>query len=119
MAFRGRKESYDNTLAMFCLAVCVQLCLTLCSPVDCTLPGPLSMESFQERMMAWIAISSSRESFRPRIKPMSLVSPALAGIFFTTEPPGKPTLAVPPKEVWRQRRSGFNPWVGKIPWRRA
>jgi len=28
--------------------------------------------------------------FPPRIKPVSLVSPALAGRFFTTEPPGKP-----------------------------
>ena len=26
----------------------------------------------------------------PRIKPASLVSPALAGVFFTTVPPGKP-----------------------------
>ena len=28
----------------------------------------------------------------PGIKPMSLVSPALAGRFFTTEPPGKPNI---------------------------
>ena len=28
----------------------------------------------------------------PGIKPMSLVSPALAGEFFTTDPPGKPFL---------------------------
>ena len=28
----------------------------------------------------------------PEIKPMSLMSPALAGRFFTTEPPGKPHL---------------------------
>ena len=27
----------------------------------------------------------------PEIKPMSLTSPALAGGFFITEPPGKPT----------------------------
>ena len=29
---------------------------------------------------------------RPRIEPVSLVSPELAGRFFTTEPPGKPHL---------------------------
>ena len=40
-------------------------------------------------MLEWVAVSYSRESFDPGIKPASLVSPALAGRFFTTEPPGK------------------------------
>ena len=30
----------------------------------------------------------------PGIKPMSLVSPALAGRFFTTEPPGSPPINI-------------------------
>ena len=34
----------------------------------------------------------------PETEPMSLTSPALAGRFFTTEPPGKP----PKKEVRRE-----------------
>ena len=40
-------------------------------------------------MLEWVAVSYSRESFNPGIKPASLVSPVLAGRFFTTEPPGK------------------------------
>ena len=38
--------------------------------------------------LEWVAISFSRGSSRPRDGP---VSPALAGGFFTTEPPRKPT----------------------------
>ena len=41
---------------------------------------------FQARMLEWVAIPFSRGSSRSR-EPMS---PALAGGFFTTEPPGKP-----------------------------
>ena len=41
-------------------------------------------------MLEWVAVSYSRESFDPGIKPASLVSPALAGRFFTTVPSGKP-----------------------------
>ena len=37
--------------------------------------------------LEWVAISFSRGSAQPRDGP---VSPALAGGFFTTEPPGKP-----------------------------
>ena len=35
-----------------CVCVCVcftQSCLTLCSPVDCSLPGPLSMEFSRQK----------------------------------------------------------------------
>ena len=39
---------------------------------------------FQARLLEWIAISSYRGSSQPRIKPVSLMSPALAGRFFIT-----------------------------------
>ena len=85
------------------------------------------MEFFQARILEWVAISSSRESSRPRIKPMSLVCPALAGIFFITEPPGKPTLAIPPggtsgKESTYsgdRREVGLIPGWGRFPGGRA
>ena len=44
----------------------------------------------QTRILEWGDIPFSRGSSWPRIKPMSPASPALAGGFFTTEPPGKP-----------------------------
>ena len=53
-----------------------------CSLSDSSLCG-----IFQARILEWFAISYSRDLSNPGIKPMS---PALAGGFFTTEPPGKP-----------------------------
>ena len=45
------------------------------------------------RILEWVAISSSRDLSNSGIKPMSPKSPALAGRFFTNEPPGKPILS--------------------------
>ena len=44
----------------------LQLCLTLCNPKDCSLPGSSIHGIFQARVLEWGAISFSRESFRPR-----------------------------------------------------
>ena len=43
-----------------------QSCLTLCNPMDCSLPGASVHEIFQARVLKWVAISSSRESSLPR-----------------------------------------------------
>ena len=43
-----------------------QSCLTLCHPMDCSLPGSSVHESFQARVLERVAISSSRESSQPR-----------------------------------------------------
>ena len=43
-----------------------QSCLTLCNPMDCSLPGSSVHETFQARVLQWVAISLSRESFWPR-----------------------------------------------------
>ena len=40
--------------------------LTLCNPVDCTLPGSSVHGIFQARILEWVAISFSRGSFRLR-----------------------------------------------------
>ena len=53
------------------------------------MPGSSVRGTFQARRLGWIAISSGDLS-DPRIEPESLASPALAGRFFTTEPPEKP-----------------------------
>ena len=45
------------------------------------------LEISQARILEWVAVSSSQGSSWPGIEPMF---PALAGRFFTTEPPGKP-----------------------------
>ena len=48
------------------LYVCVQLCLTLCDSMNCSLPGPSIHGIFQERILEWVAIFYSRGSSRPR-----------------------------------------------------
>ena len=63
-------------------------------PLDCSPPSSSVHGIFHARMLEWIVISSSRVSSqckRHGFSPcMSLLSPALARGFFTTEPPGKP-----------------------------
>ena len=58
--------------------------------MDCSLPASLVHGAFQARILEWIAISYSGDLPNLGIELTSLVSPALAGEFFTTEPPGKP-----------------------------
>ena len=44
----------------------IQLCLTLCDPMVCSLPGSSLHGIFQGRILEWVAMSSSRESSQPR-----------------------------------------------------
>ena len=43
-----------------------QSCLTLCDPMDCSLPGSSVHGIFQARVLEWVAISFSRRSSQPR-----------------------------------------------------
>ena len=44
------------------LHLVAQLCLTLCDPMDCGLPGFYVHGIFQARVLEWVAISFSRGS---------------------------------------------------------
>ena len=57
-----------------------QLCLTLCDPMDCSLPGSSVLGILQARILEWIAIPFSRGSSQPRGR--TGVS-CIAGRFFT------------------------------------
>ena len=74
-----------NSLLKYC--VCVYLvaksCLTLYDAMDCGPPHSPAHGIFQARILERVAISSSRGSSHPGIKPASLASAALAGGFFT------------------------------------
>ena len=41
----------------------LQLCLTLCDPMDCSLPGSSVHGIFQAIVLEWIAIAFSKEMF--------------------------------------------------------
>ena len=68
----------------------LQLCLTLCDPMDYRLPGSLVHGLFQTRILDWVPISSSRVASYTRDLIGVSVAPALVGGFSTTGPPGKP-----------------------------
>ena len=50
-----------------------QLCLTLCDPMDCSLPGSFVYGIFQAIVLEWVAISFSRGSSRPRTRVSRIV----------------------------------------------
>ena len=68
----------------------LQLCPTLCDPIDYSLPGSSVHAISQARILEWGATSFSRGLPNPEIKPAPPVSPALADGRFTTDPPGTP-----------------------------
>ena len=59
--------------------------------MDCSLPGSSVLGLFQARILQWLAISFSGDLLNPE---METRSPALAGGFFSTVPPGKPLFCI-------------------------
>ena len=55
----------------------LQLCPTLCDPMDYSLPGSSVHGILQTRILEWVAMPSSRDLPDPGIEPMSPVAPAL------------------------------------------
>ena len=51
---------------VYVLAKSLQLCPTLCDPIDYSPPGFSVHGILQERILEWVAMPSSRESSRPR-----------------------------------------------------
>ena len=72
-----------------------QSCPTLCDLVDYSLPGSSVLGLLQAKILEWVAISFSGASSRPRNWTQVFHSVCL--------------------QCGRPR---FDPWVGKIPWRR-
>ena len=55
-----------NQMLIGMCAQSLQLCLTLCSPMNCSLPGSSVRGILQARILEWVAMPFSRESSRPR-----------------------------------------------------
>ena len=56
----------ENTIKCESESEVAQSCLTLCDPMDCSLPGSSIHGIFQTRILKWVAISFSRESSQLR-----------------------------------------------------
>ena len=80
------------------------------NPMDCSLPGSSVHEVFQLRILECVAISSSGGSSHPRDWTPIFALPALAGWFFTTEPPGKPSWLISKCKLKPELASHGNFW---------
>ena len=69
------------------MCVCVFSCVRLCSPMDCSPPGSSVDGISQARIQSRLSFLPPGDLPHPGIEPKS---PAMAGVFITTEPPGKP-----------------------------
>ena len=80
----------------------LQLCPTVCNPVDCNPPGSSVLGILQARVLEWVACPPPGDLPDQGIEPAPLMSPALAGGFFTTsatwEAQMSPYCASPPPE---------------------
>ena len=80
--------SYSGTMSnKKRIHACMQshlLCLTLCDPMDGSLPRS-SVHAIFQAILEWVAMPSSRGSSQPRDQTrISYMTPALAGRFFIT-----------------------------------
>ena len=94
------------------VSLVAQLCPTLCDPMDCSMPGFTvlhQLPEFAQTNVYQFGESRGKHSV----------------IWINLDP--RPCLGFPGgtsgKELTcqyrRHKRCGFNPWVGKIPWKRA
>ena len=70
----------------------LQLCPTLCDPVDCVHQAPLSMGFSRQEYWSELPFLSPGDLPNPGLEPVSLMSPVLAGGFFITIATWEPLL---------------------------
>ena len=80
------KNGYVDVLCTQLLSH-IQLCVILWTAAH---QAPVSMGFSRQEYWSELPFPPPRDLPDPGIKPASLAFPALAGRFFTTEPPGKP-----------------------------
>ena len=106
-----------------------QLCPTLCDSMGCSLSDSSVHGIFQARVLQWIAISFSRGSSRPRnwtrVSHIAgrrftvwATRERLTHLLFLSTQLGIPWWLHQFRDCLQCRRPRFDPWVGKIPWRR-
>ena len=76
------------------------VCLTLCNPMDGSLPSSSIYGISRQEYWSGLPFLPPGDLPDPGIEPASLASPALAGGFFTTVPPGKPRRSMGTLKKW-------------------
>ena len=93
-------KKYNSQVVRVCVCVCVCVHMHTCTyllscvwlfatPWTVAHQAPPSMGFSRQEYWSGLPLPPPEDLPNPGIKPMSPVSPALAGGFFTTEPPGK------------------------------
>ena len=98
----SRMFSYlARTILLACSVA--QLCLTLCSPVDCSHLAPLSIEFFRQECWSGLPCPPSEDLPDPGMEPESPAASALAGRYFTH------------RAIWEALQSSLysNKWIRK------
>ena len=91
-AVQGSKAGvHASEWAVEGMGPCALGCVCACSVTrSCLTRAPLSMEISRQDYWSRLPFPTPGDLPNPGIEPTSLVSPALAGGFFTTESPGSP-----------------------------
>ena len=76
-------NSLQGKITGTCLLSCISR-VWLWNPMDCSPPGSSVHEILQGRILKWVAMPSFGDLPHPGMEPTSLMSPALAGGFFTS-----------------------------------
>ena len=106
--FFSGKQSKKGASFLHCTATVACVCakslnhVRLCNPVNC---GP---QCFSAPGIFWQEYWSGLPFPPSGIEPVSPVSPALTGRFFSTESPGKPTATVE-LSIWKTERQDVQP----------
>ena len=87
----GSHISYENTELLPINAVCVLSHSVFATRRTVARQTPLSMRFSGQGYWCGLPFPTPGNHPDPGIKPLSLAFPALAGRFFTTAPPGKPS----------------------------
>ena len=94
-----------------------QSCPTLSDPMDCRLPGSSVYGIFQARVLEWGAIAFSGNAGDPSSIPR-LGRSSGEGMGYPLQYSWASLVAQLVKNPLQCGRPGFDPWVGKIPWRK-
>ena len=109
------QDSPEKNHKIYRYAKSLQSCLTFCNPVDCVAcQAPLFMGFPREEYWSGLPFPSPENLPNPGIEP---VSPALSPPYIHF--PGGASGKEPTCQYRRTKVCRFDPWVRKIPWRRA
>ena len=86
------------------------VCLTLCDPMDCSLPVSSAHVIYRQEYWSGLPFPSPEDLPNPGIKPVSLASPVLTCGFFTTETPRKPLPLPDTQQIMSDNSLPLTPW---------